>query len=148
MAFSPDGRRIAGAGKRLIDVRQPAGSGEIKVWGAETGRELLTLQGHTGDVWRVAFSPDGQRLASASGGEVRVWDGQTGQQVLVLNLTISRARPVPARADAQTRQQTIALMGQGPSLAFSPDGHWLVGYRQFWDATPLPEEPQANEKAP
>jgi hypothetical protein len=42
----------------------PAGSGEIKVWDAETGRELLTLQGHTGDVRTVAFSPDGQRLAS------------------------------------------------------------------------------------
>ena len=64
VAFSPDGRRIAGAGKRPIDVPGPSGSGEVKVWDAETGRELLTLQGHTSDVWNVAFSPDGQRLAS------------------------------------------------------------------------------------
>ena len=115
-----------GAGKRLINMGGPSGSGEVKVWDAENGRELLTLQGHTNDVWNVAFSPDGQRLASAGGGEVRVWDAQTGQQLL-------------------------ALKGQGERggyLAFSRDGHWLVANRQLWDATPLPEEPQANDKAP
>jgi Tol biopolymer transport system component len=118
MAFSPDGRRIAGAGKPPMTMRGvggPSGSGEVKVWDAETGRELLTLQGHTSDVRNVAFSPDGQRLASAGGGEVRVWDAQTGQHLLVLK-------------------------GQGSYLAFSPDGHWLVAYRQLWDATPLPEK--------
>jgi WD40 repeat protein len=93
------------------------------VWDAETGRELLTLQGHTTDVSNVAFSPDGQRLASAGGGELRVWDAQTGQQLLVLK-------------------------GWGQNLAFSRDGHWLVADRQLWDATPLSEEPQANDKAP
>jgi WD40 repeat protein len=94
------------------------------VWDAETGRELLTLQGHTTSVWNVAFSSDGQRLASVGGGEVRVWDAQTGQQLLVLKVYLSG------------------------SLAFSRDGHWLVADRQLWDATPLPEEPQANDKAP
>ena len=127
VAFSPDGRRIAGGGKRPIGMGAggPSGSGEVKVWDAETGRELLTLQGHTSDVWNVAFSPDGQRLAS--GGlfdpTVRVWDAQTGQQLLVLK-------------------------GRGRYLAFSRDGHWLVADGQLWDATPLPEEPQAKDKAP
>ena len=95
----------------------PAGSGEIKVWDAETGRELLTLQGHTGDVLNVAFSPDGQRLASGAflDHTVRVWDAQTGQQLLVLK-------------------------GQGSCLAFSRDGHWLRGCYRLWNATPLPEK--------
>jgi tRNA A-37 threonylcarbamoyl transferase component Bud32/putative hemolysin len=51
----------------------------------------LTLQGHTGEVHSVCFSPDGRRLASAEGGDdfymkrgVKVWDAQTGQEQLTL----------------------------------------------------------------
>jgi WD40 repeat protein len=90
----------------------------LKVWDAETGRELLTLQGQTSDLCNMAFSPDGQRLASSGlDPTVRVWDAQTGQQLLVLK-------------------------GQGRSryLAFTRDGHWLVADRRLWDATPLPEK--------
>jgi len=43
------------------------------VWDAQTGQELLTLNGAT---WghRIAFSPDGHRLASYAGGAVRIYD--------------------------------------------------------------------------
>jgi hypothetical protein len=47
--------------------------GELKVWDAQTGQELLTLKGggyHDG----LAFSPDGHRLASDTGGMVTIWD--------------------------------------------------------------------------
>ena len=38
------------------------------------------LQGHTSEVWSVAWSPDGQTLASGSTDEtIKFWDIQTGE---------------------------------------------------------------------
>ena len=37
-----------------------------------------TLTGHTLDIESVAFSPDGQTLASGSHGNIRLWDVATG----------------------------------------------------------------------
>ena len=43
---------------------------------------LHTLEGHTGTVCRIVFTPDGTQLVSGSGGEddtVRLWDTRTGK---------------------------------------------------------------------
>ena len=40
VAFSPDGKRLASAAS-MTDT--------VKVWDAQTGQELLTLKGHTGE---------------------------------------------------------------------------------------------------
>jgi WD40 repeat protein/tRNA A-37 threonylcarbamoyl transferase component Bud32 len=61
VAFSPDGRRIATAGTPIASPE-----GEVRVWDAATGRGLLTLPstiGFFGGDVRLAFSPDGHRLA-------------------------------------------------------------------------------------
>ena len=51
----------------------PRSSGDrtTKIWDAtpaeaQAGQEALTLRGHTDQIWDLAFSPDGRRLASAS----------------------------------------------------------------------------------
>jgi WD40 repeat protein len=50
------------------------------VWDTATGKLLLTLAGHTGPVWSVAFSSDGTRIATASADKtVNVWDATTGK---------------------------------------------------------------------
>src|SRR5262249_24427123 len=57
------------------------------VWDAASGRELRTLQSpHTGLVWAVAVTPDGQRVLTGSQeGRARVWDAASGQELLTLN---------------------------------------------------------------
>jgi WD40 repeat protein len=73
MGFSPDGKRLA-SGTSGFDARGEPLPGEVKVWAAQTGQEVLALKGHRRGVHSVGFSPDGQRLASASEEEVKVWD--------------------------------------------------------------------------
>ena len=64
LAYSPDGRSLAVAGKTRT----------IRLWDPVTGQELLTLDGHKAQVNGLAFSPDGSVLASCShDGAVRLW---------------------------------------------------------------------------
>ena len=62
---------------------QAAGFDEtLKLWDAATGPELATLKGHTALVNCACFSPDGKRLASASGDRtVKLWDVATNQDL-------------------------------------------------------------------
>jgi hypothetical protein len=52
------------------------------VWDAAGGRELLTLTGHAGQVFSVAWSPDGRQLATrGSDGTARVWEASDAEAV-------------------------------------------------------------------
>jgi WD40 repeat protein len=79
VAISPDGHFLAaGSGFRNI-------VGELKIWDLQARRELALLEGHRpgnpNHMWGVAglaFSPDGQTLASAGyDGRLILWDTQT-----------------------------------------------------------------------
>jgi WD40 repeat protein len=99
-SLSPDERRIATASQ----------DGTAKVWDAETGKELLTLSGHTGSVFDVAFSPDGARVATASGdATVKLWNVSMGSGRSEQPLTLYNPNAA-----------TVT------SVAFSPDGKRLA----------------------
>jgi WD40 repeat protein/CubicO group peptidase (beta-lactamase class C family) len=77
-AFSPDGRRLlssAGVLASSVDIYRAAGRDEVlRLWDAESGRELRRFPGHTGFIPSVTFLPDGYHALSASlDGTVRLW---------------------------------------------------------------------------
>jgi WD40 repeat protein len=75
------------------------------VWSAATGRVLVKLEGHSGAVRSAAFSPDGQRVVTASlDHTARVWNAATGEVIAKLE---GHSYPVF-------------------SAAFSPDGQRVV----------------------
>lgn len=95
--FAPKGKTLAAGG----------GDNKICLWDVATRKVIRVLSGHTFDVHTLAFSPDGQLIASSSYGgpddTVRLWDVDSGQQMHIL-------RP----------------RGQTYSVAFSPDGALLA----------------------
>ena len=96
-----------------------SGSGDntIRLWNLNTNAHKATLTEHTNDVTSVAFSPDGQILASAGSDEtIHLWD--TATETLKTTFT--------------------GHTGWNTSVAFSSDGRTLVSSGddqmiQLWD---------------
>ncbi len=108
VVYSPDYHRIAGACK----------DGNVYIWDAVSGETQLVL-GHADGVAHAIFTPDGRRIATASGGVVKLWDADTGTPLISLD---------------GAHQNTH-------DMAFSLDGMRLVsvgrlGGQMLWDLSP------------
>ena len=70
----------------------------------DSAAELLALTGFYSWLGSVAFSPDGQRMASAtleSTSKVKLWDAATGQEIRALEAhgaRLERGIPAPTAA--------------------------------------------------
>ena len=73
LVFSPCGRYLVSGAwwHRGMGIKQVA----IRLWDVASGENLATFRGHPTDVQTLAFSPDGELLASGSfDGTILLWD--------------------------------------------------------------------------
>ena len=91
--------------------------GTIRLWDPGSGRHKTTLEGHTGWIWSMAFSPDGRTLASGGSWPnytVRLWEIGSGQRKATLEGHTSYVHSVAFSPDGKTlasasRDGTILL---------------------------------------
>jgi WD40 repeat protein len=120
VAASPDGRTLAFGTlqKKVLGLELR----EVDLWDLASGHRAR-LRGHTGELYKMAFAPDGRTLATANwDGTVRLWHAATGEELMTCR-----------------RQRSTVW-----TVAFPPNGWYMVigaGQRgsdelTLWDARP------------
>ena len=147
VAFTPDNAVVASVAGNTEDFA-------IHLWDVMSGEAIGTLSGHTGIVWDIAFSPDGQLLASVSSDQtVKIWDWDNGELLKslelpgeVIRLSFSPAGEILAVGGVDESQNqlrnaavwTFSVDTWEPlikfpeywnigAMVYSPDGSMLVG---------------------
>ena len=83
VALAPDASRFVAADLGKTASIRDGKTASIR--DAHTGAKLVTLAGHTGEVFAVDYSPDGRLVATGSAdGTARLWNAVTGDPVHVL----------------------------------------------------------------
>ena len=138
VAFSPDGRLLATACGRDPSVR---------LWSVVTGAEIARFiaPGKKAELWCIAFSPDGERIAAAGyDSMIRIWDVSPGEHVHPEEGRATHIGVFIARQDGTgevvRRERPFEVWyGNVNSIAFSPDGRTLASGSsdrmvRLWDA--------------
>lgn len=156
VAFTPDGKSLVTASRdSWVRVWQPAidtlerliakknepiapGNEAMSEGPADIRWSERILAGHSDRVRNIALSPDGRRIASASGDNTaKIWDTATGENLLSLIghegfVEAVKFSPDGHHVATSSRDKTVKLWNiEGhttavTSIAFSPDGKTLA----------------------
>jgi WD40 repeat protein len=145
VAFSPDGKKVAGGGAERdgLDNR-----GMVMIWDVATGKRASQFQAGDAAVRSLSWSPDGQRMVTVGGKDKKVhlwdvatrrelaaWEGHTDEVRKVAfspdgKLVASGSQDGTVRLwDSSTGKAKFALKGFtriSGNLAFAPDGKRLL----------------------
>lgn len=122
VALSPDGSLLAAGYGRFVGMLQESRPGQAVLWDARTGTRKASFVARIDGVCSVAFSPDGETLASAEyPGVVRLWNVRSGRKRLEIK--------APAW-----------IAGE---IAFSPDGKTLA--TGLWTGAVDGDSPPGND---
>lgn len=136
LAFSPDSERVASGSQ----------DGTIRLWNTKEQKPLFSLSAHTGAVWSVSFTPQGDKLiSSGSDHQVKSWDLETRQSHVLCEgdlVVLSPKGSVMAVAnssllfwepggkiclwDYRAQRKLRELSQPGKTMAFSSDGRFLA----------------------
>ena len=147
VAFSPDGKILAsGAGESdSVGLRF---RGEVRLWDVASGKLLATLKGFGGEVYNVAFSPDGKKVGGSSRKTI-IWDVASKKRLVVIwnapsfgfcpdsKLVYTSRQDGWHIRDHETGKKVHTLKGR--PLDFSRDGKMAAsagadGQIALWDA--------------
>lgn len=119
-ALAPDGQTVA------LWTRENL----VRLWKPTPMPASLSLVGHTGEAWAVAFSPDSLTLASASDDHtVKLWDPVVGKERTTLHghtslVSCLAFSPDGSRLATGSYDQTVKLWNpQDGSLLATLEGH-------------------------
>lgn len=124
LAWSPDSRYLALPLTGSVFIDDPVTMYPVIIWDVVAQREVFSYTRHLGGANAVAWSPDGQYVASGgtSDATVQVWHAQTGNVVFTFR----------GHQESVSDQEPILYVGWSPDGATiaSADAHKVL----VWDA--------------
>ena len=147
LVFSPQGNLLA-AYRSTSFSKSKAGANIVQIWDSKTGAEVATLK-HIAQIRDVAFSFDGQMLASCCENYVTLWDLTQASRSLLSETTseyehcfcledgskfaflgmdglITFTDPLTGQVLSGTAATHSEIDGQRTQVTLSPNGHWLL----------------------
>ncbi|MCG9130536.1 PD40 domain-containing protein [Candidatus Poribacteria bacterium] len=162
-AYSPDGKTIASTSWDKPERMRGRSIPAVEIWDVATGEDKAILIGHLWRVNSIAYSPDGETIATGGwerDNTVRLWNAQTGENIFTNKMqtkwgtfvifapdgttyaTVGDVNTVHL-SDGKTGKHKIMLTGHTKRVscaAYSPDSKTIAtgsydGTIRLWDVT-------------